>query len=332
MAHPAGSEATDLPLSASEKVAEFEKFLYPDEDEEEAPAEVEEGAEEGDDLDLEETGEEEQDDEESEPEAPVIDAPVSLNAEEKVAFAAASPEVQQAWAAAETRRNADVTKVTTRAAEAQRAAETAAASADAQAKLLYSQQLAAVADALMPQEPNANDYGNDQISYLTACRQYDQQVAQYGQFMQQVAGMKAEAQTKTAQIDDQARAADLMTVPKLANPDTRESYVKDSLAAVQAIGLDPQAFELNASSADFRALDTVMEWKAKAERFDKAMSKQMQRVRSGKTQTLRPSAAPHADTRAASSSKAWQRVKSAGNNKAAQNEALADWLEASGNL
>jgi hypothetical protein len=328
MAHPA-MEAADAPAptSVDEKAAAFEDYLFPEDDDgEEAEAtEDDEAADEAEEA----TEDEEQDDEADEPDLPAIDAPVSLTAEEKATFAQLPPEAQAAWAASETRRNVQVQEATTKAANAQREAEARAAQADAEAKSLYAEQLAVVAKAYAPQEPNRNQYRDD-VSYLTACRAYDTRLAQHNDFMQQVQTMQVEADQQATAAFVAQRDRELLAIPEVSNPETREAYLDKAFSAVEALGYDKAALARTMSAQDVRNLAQIAEWRAKAEKLDQANSRQMQKVRAAKGKTLRPNAAPQAKTRAADS--AWQRVKGAGNNRDQRDAATADWLEAQGLL
>lgn len=299
-------------MSASDKAVAFEEFLEPEEVEE--GDEEEAGAEEGEDLDLEEDGEEA-----SEPET-AIDVPVSLNAEEKKAFAAASPEAQLAWAASETRRNAQVQEATTKASEAQRTAETRAASADAEAKALYGQQLETFVAAFEPQRPDPRQY-NDQLAYLTDKAQYDDAKAQHDQLVQHARGIQTEADTEAKQAFQAQRDRDLMTIPDIANPATRQEFLDRAWGMVSELGLNMAEVAENASANDIKALAQIAEWKAKAARLDKAVSNKMQKVRAGKGKTLRPVTAPHADARPGN----WQTVKAA-KTKEGREAAFADYM------
>jgi hypothetical protein len=321
MTSPSGSpEAASAPVSASDKAADFENFLFGDEQDEES--EVDEGKVEGDDLEAPEPAEDQADEPDAEPEK-AIDPPVSLNAEEKAAFSQLPSEAQVAWAAAETRRNTQVQEATTKAAQAQRDAEARAAAADAHAQTEYAARLEEVGKAFAPREPDPAQYQTE-TAYLIACRQHDNALAQHDKFMQQVQTMKAGSQAQAVAVDNHARAMDLLTVPELADPTTRNDYLKQSLELVQEIGLDPVAFENTASSQDFKALKQVAEWKAKAGKFDSANAKSMERVRAAKGKTLRPGAAPHADARA-DRANSWQRVTAA-KGRDAQAEAFADYM------
>lgn len=321
----AEAASTDAPMSASEKAAEFEKFLGLDEDEE-TPEEGDNAAEEGDDLELDDEGE--QEDESDEPET-AIDVPASLNAEEKKAFAAASPEAQQAWAASETRRNTQVQEATTKAADRERQAATVAERAYAMADQQRAAQLEAFIEPFRPQMPSPQLAQTDPASYIAAKAQYDYESAQFAQWEQQIGSLKAQAGNAAEQIDANQRAADLMTVGKLADPATRDEYVKASLDLVAELGLDPAAFEQVAGSEDFKALEKIAEMKDKADKYDKAMARQMSKVRSARGRNLRPTAASHDNTRAAGDS--WQQVKTA-STKTAKADAFASYLESAGHL
>lgn len=320
MEGPSLSEAaTAAPMSASEKAAAFEEFLDPEEGEGTEP-EAGEGAEEGDDLDL---SEEETSEAEGEPET-AIEAPVSLNAEEKKAFAAASPEAQRAWSAAETRRNAQVQEATTKASEAQRMAEARAAQADAEAKSRYATQLEEFAKAYEPQRPDPALASYDPAAYIAQQAQFEALKAQHDDFMQQVRGLQEEAGTEAEQAFFAQRDRELMSIPEVANPETRQGYLDRVMEAAEVLGYDRDTLARNANAFDITAIAQAAEWKAKADRFDKAMAKQMQKVRAQKGKTLRPSAAAQNNS-TARGAQDWQRVKGA-KSKEAQAEAFADYM------
>lgn len=319
MEGPSLSEAaTAAPMSASDKAAAFEEFLDPEEDDGTEP-EAGEGAEEGDDLDL---SEEETSEAEDEPET-AIEAPVSLNAEEKKAFAAASPEAQRAWSAAETRRNAQVQEATTKASDAQRTADARAANADAVAQQEAAKAILEVLQHYQPVEPQ-REWFHDDVTYLTACRQYDNESAQFAQRVQQAVSMEQQASQAVDQQFAEQREQELASlVPEFANPATRAEWSEKAIGMGRELGFDDT--ELSALNArGYKALGDVLGWKAKAERFDKAMAKQMQKVRAQKGKTLRPSAAAQNNS-TARGAQDWQRVKGA-KSKEAQAEAFADYM------
>ena len=315
------TEAASAPASAADKLAAFEEFLGPDEeqDDTETEAESEDDLSEDDLLEDEEAGEEG-----DEPET-AIEAPISLNAEEKKAFAAASPEAQQAWAAAETRRNAQVQEATTKASLAQRDAEARAAAADAEAKSLYARQLDQFIGNFEPVMPDPNLAQYDPATYIAQKAQYDAAKAQHDQLVQQVRGIQSEANAEANAAFVAQRDRELMTIPEVANPETRSSYLDRAMDMAEQLGYAKHEIAGNITAAEIKSLAQVADWKAKAERFDKAMSSKMQRVRSAKSRSVKPNAAPHADARAAGSDKSWQRVKTA-RNKGEQASAFADFL------
>lgn len=328
MAHPATEAASaPAPVSVDEKAADFENFLFGDDEEQDEQSDSdEEIPEDVDDLEL----DDEQADESDEPDLPAIEPPVSLTAEEKATFAQLPPEAQAAWAASETRRNAQVQEATTKASNAQREAEARAAQADAEARLRYAQQLAEIGRAYAPQPPRREHYRDD-VSYLTARDAYRDQYAQHEAFMQQVAGIEESASTEARQAFEAQRDRELMAIPEVANPQTREAYFTKAFSAMDAMGYD-RANLPNLTAQDVRNLAQVAEWLAKAEKFDKATARQMQKVRAAKGKSLRPNAAPQGKTRAASADNAFQRIKASGKNRDAQGVAMAEWFEAQGIL
>lgn len=322
-AHAEAATDAPAPRSVSEKAADFENFLFEGdepEDEDDTQPEDQDGAEEGEDLDLED---EDAGEDEDEP-ATAIEPPASLNAEEKAAFAQLPTEAQELIRNVEARRNAQVQEATTKAAERERAAQTAAEQAEVAADQRRAAQLWTFMEHFAPQMPSPQLAQTDPASYIAAKAQYDFESAQFAQLAQQVEAIETQARQRGAEIDQQQRVADLMSVGKLADPATRDEYLKTSLGLVEELGLDPKSFEEVAGSEDFKALEKIADWKAKADKYEKAISRQMQKVRAGKGKTLRPNASPQ-DSRAARGGQNWQRVKTA-KSREAQNEAFADYL------
>lgn len=334
MAHPEGEAASaPAPTSASDKAADFENFLYGDEAEEDEGSEPEaedEGELEPEDLD---EGDEEQADEEGEPGEPAIDAPVSLNAEEKKVFAQLPPEAQRAWAESENRRNAQVQEATTKASNAQREAEARAAAADAEAKRVYAAQLEQIGKAFEPNPPDPMLAQHDPARYIAEKAQYDALKAQHDDYMQQVRALGNEAETQADAAFVQNRDRELMTHPKIANPETREAFLAGVFGLAESVGFDPSHIARNATGAEVLAIAAIYERlsaaEEKAAKYDRAISKQMQKVRAAKQRNLRPNAAPQAQSRNAQAGKAWERVK-ATKSREEKASAFADYLEASG--
>jgi hypothetical protein len=319
MAHPEG-EAAAAPQSVSEKAEVFEDFLF-DGEEEDLEADGEIAPEEGD-IELE--AEEEQAEEASEPE-PATAPPVSLNAEEKAVFAQLPKEAQDAWAASETRRNTQVQETTTKAAEAQRTAEARAATADAEAKALYGQQLEQFAAAFAPSPPEPYLAQQNPAQYIAEEAQYRAALAQHDAIMQQVRGIRTEAEQEGDAAFFAQRDNQIKTHPKIANPETRDTYVKGIMDLAQSAGLDPDNIARHATGEEFLALAKVFDRlsvaEEKAAKYDAALSKQMQKVRAAKGKNLRPGAAQPSQR----ANGDWQRVASA-KTKEAKAEAFADYF------
>ena len=224
-----------------------------------------------------------------------IAAPISLNAEEKEVFAQLPMEAQAAWAASETRRNADVTKVTTKAADAQRAAEAQAAQQVIQAKQEYARQLDAITANFAPQmpDPSLAQDPRTAAAYVAAKAQYDAEIGQFNQMKHQIAAIGQEAEQQAQAVFIQERDKALMQIPQIANEDTRQEYLDRVFdpSMVEALGYDRAELAQIADAEDVKRLNTIAEWREKAAQYDAAMSKKMTRVRQGKARATRPAAA-----------------------------------------
>lgn len=243
-----------------------------------------------------------------------IDAPVSLNAKEKEAFAQLPKEAQDFVSALEARRNADVTKVTTKAADAQRVAEQQAAQAAIQAKQVYAAQLKAVADNFAPQMPDPSLAQTNPAEYIALKAQYDAVAAQHDQFLQQITaiGQEAEAEDQAAFIE--ARDKALMQIPEIANPETRQDYldrVFDPKLA-ERLGYDRAELAKIADAEDVKRLATIATAFEKADKYDQAMSNKMKRVRQGKARNTKPTPAQQNSSTGAAYQQAIQRQKATG--------------------
>ena len=307
MAHLDNPEAVDAPVTYDEQSAAAAlNDIFGSEEEQDLTPEGEP------DADLELDGEEEQADDTDEPET-AIDPPVSLNAEEKAKFAQLPGEAQQLILDVEARRNAQVQEATTKAAAREREATMATQQAEAAADARRATQLKAFADAFRPVMPDPQLAQRDPASYIALEAQYRAEVAQFAEIEQQIEALGKGAMEQLEQVDLEARKQDLSLVPKLADPATRDDYLKSSFELVSELGLDPRSFEMSAGSDDFKALEKVADWKSKAERFDKAMARQMQKVRASKGKTLRPNATQSNDSgRSRAFSESTQRLQRTG--------------------
>lgn len=261
--------------------------LGADDDQRQIDANEEESSDnEDDDLDV----SDDEDDESGEPEE-AIDAPVSLTAEEKAAFANLTPEAKQYVANLEARRAVQVQTATTKASEAQRTAEAAAARADAVAQARFAEQIKVFADAYAPQMPDPALAYADPGAYIAQKAQYDQAKAQHDEIVQQATSLGTDAQEVMSQAEIAQRDRELMAIPEVANEATREEWFNSAISEGKRLGLDMTQLG-HATAAELKALREIATLREKAEKYDAATARQMQRVRDGKkARTTKPNAA-----------------------------------------
>ena len=319
MAHQQDAGASDAPVThtVDSAAAALSNVFQNAEPEEEAAPSADEGEEdEITDEDFADEGGEiegEEADEESEPEEPAIAAPVSLTADEKAEFAQLPPEAQDYVTRLEQRRNQDVQNVTTKAAEAQRKADAKAAQAEQEAQARFADQLQAFVGVYAPQEPNPANF-TDLQTYHRAKAQYDHDKAQHEQLVQQVSQIGTE--TEEQRIERlQARDAELLKIPEIANEETRQAYVDAAMSVATELGYDPGELAHNMQASDLKALATAAKWKADSEELAKVKARANQRKRDKKTgqfRSLKPGAAQPARSGNKALSEAKQRLQRTG--------------------
>lgn len=287
MAHPQDAEAVAAPASISmaDAAAVFaDPVEETTEEKPEDPVEEEEEIE-GVEFDADDTDEEgeEQDD-------PAIDAPVSLNAEEKAVFAQLPLEAQQAWAASETRRNTQVQEATTAAKEAQRAAQQQAAQVEQLAEQRFGEQLRAYTANFEPQRPDPTQYTDMQL-FQRDMAIYEHQKAQHNELMQQVGSIGIETEEQRAERI-KARDAELMQIPEIANDETRNDYIKTALGLAAEYGWDQNDLIDVIDAREMQFLAQSAKWKADSEELAQIKAKAGKRRRDTKGRfTLKPGAA-----------------------------------------
>jgi hypothetical protein len=286
MAHPnqPGSEAVDASESHGDEdaVAAFNDYLSNEDEELPEDGDESEGGE-PDEDDPEDGDDAEKDEQDSDEPSEAINAPVSLNAEEKAVFAQLPPEAQRAWAASENRRNSQVQEATTKAANAQRNAEARAAEAHSKAKAVFAEQLAQFASHFSPQPPDPALARANPGEYIAQEAQYKAMKAQHDELVQQVAALGQEAEQEIDQAFIQQRDRELLAIPEVANAETRDGFFTRAFEAAEALGYDRDTLLRDGNATDFKALVFVHGLKEKAAKYDAMMAKQMQRVRDGKT-------------------------------------------------
>lgn len=289
-AHPQEiAEAADVrssELTDDAAAASFTKIFADDDGEGEPEADIEgEEAPETDADEVEDDGDE-QDDGDDEPEEPAIEAPVSLTADEKAQFAQLPAEAQRLIADVEARRNIQVQQATTRAADAQRAAQSAAAAADADAKAVYAQQLMAFTARFAPQAPDPSLARADPAQYIALDAQYRAEAAQHSQIVQQIEALRDEAERQFAQQEQVSVKAEweavIADVPEARDAAQMQQLLDRLTPLAVELGYPPELIA-NARPTDIRAVKRAAEWKAKADKWDAAQGRKMQRVRDAKT-------------------------------------------------
>lgn len=255
-----------------------------------------------DETEAEDEGEEPEDeaedaDEQEEP-APAIPAPVSFNAEEKAAFAALPTELQQSIAATEARRNSQVQQATTAAAEAKRNAQVEAQAQLAQIQRQYAAGLEQYAKAFEVSEPDYSLIATNPQAFAEQMAYFKQATAQRQQMEQQSLEAKRQAeqaeQHLSAQHQAEQEAILAREIPEW-NDATKRSELLDTIVQT-GLALGFTADDLaQAEAKDVIALRTIVQDRAKAEKYDNLMAGKMEAVRAAKGKpapiTLKPGAA-----------------------------------------
>jgi hypothetical protein len=251
-----------------------------DQQDEEEPVAAEDG---GDGNDPPEPPE--NDDAEDEPgEDPAIDPPVSWTAEEKEEFKSLPRALQETL----TRREAEREKfVQSKAQEAaktrliveQQAAEWRTTKLQADARLLQ--------DMLpqVPEKPSPRLQLEDAYAYADQMEAYEWSIAQHNAIVQRHQEIQAELgqmqvtmKTQQSQLDEQTLRTQF---PEFLDAEKGPELKKALASTALALGYsDDQLAHVDAQ--DVHAMKTASEWKAKADKFDTLMAKQMQTVRDAK--------------------------------------------------
>lgn len=319
MAHPDTPEAVDVPVidydDDESAAAALAQHLDGEPEEDEIPEgdepEEEVEAEEGDEPEAGETDEEEG--EEGEPEQPAIEPPASLTAEEKAAWAQLPPEAQLMLKSVEARRTTEIQQGLEKARSAQREAESAAAQRVAEAQKLFAEQQTALAQRYMPQKPDPRHYPDWQ-TYSAAQSDYEARAAQHQQLVQQLSGLHEEATKEHERLEAEALQQQWKAVqsdlPEAADP----AQWQDLMGKLSPLALElgyPEELLADATPVDIRAIKRAAGWKEKAEKYDALMSRQMAKVRSGKS--AKPNAAqPVGSGKARAKTNAIQRLQQTG--------------------
>lgn len=330
-----GSEATPAaetsPADAFNDIAS-EMLGEDDEDQDEAPQGDEDEAPASDEDVDDDIVDEEPEDEAA---LPPIEPPVSLTAEEKETFKNLPREAQEFTA----RRIGELEKgFQTKAQEAaqkERVAMRQAAEYIAQVEGESAQRLSEYAKQLAVPEPDPALIATDPVAYAQQVRAHQYYTAQ----QQQVQREAEEARTRQAHYEGllQQNAADEFqsrlseALPEFFDATEGPKLREKLTATAQSLGFSEQEIhEANANA--ILALKQISDLKAKAEKYDALMKRQMERVRGGKNlpPVSKPGVAKGADqNRKAKGDAAWEVVKTA-KSRSVRDEAAATWFEANG--
>lgn len=325
MAHPE-REAVEADAVPGDPLDEIAKFLDDEPEEPEAPE-----GEEAEEDDPEEGELDEEQDDGEEPEEPAIQPPVSLNKEQKAAFAQLPPELQKVWAETEAQRNREVQIKTTEAAEARRNAATEAKAELAQIQRQYADELAIYANAFQPQRPDPSLLATNPALYAQEQAYYEQALAQHQQLMQQVQSVRQNADGLDAETQQALTAREAQALkqafPEWFDPAQGPELHKTLTDVALELGYSPEIIP-EATAADILAIRKAHDWKVKAEKWDAFQARKMQNVRAAKAlpKVAKPGNAPsRTQSNASRADAAWQRVQ-----KTRSGDDFADFLEARG--
>lgn len=273
----------------------------------------------------------ESEDEPEEPEVPPVKAPESWSKEDAAIFAQLPKEAQEVIQRRETERDRFVRA---KALEASQTRDKVANEAREIIVKLHdenAQKLTAYASMIMPQRPDQRLlYTGDQNDIVTYHRQqaaYEAASDQLQQLQHQISQSQEAANAAREQSHQAEIASDAQRLrEQLPEWFEEGSTIQSELRTIgDALGYPPELMQ-QASSTDILALKKAYDWKVKADKYDKAIGKQMEAVRAAKglPKMAKPGAAPSKQQKSAvGREKAWERVK-ASNGK--DGTAIADFL------
>lgn len=235
--------------------------------------------------DVDDEPEQEIEDEQEEETETVIPAPVSFNADEKAFFETLLPEQQERVAAIETRRNADVQKATTKAAEAERNAVATAQGQLANIQRQYAAELAGYAKAFEPQEPDYGLLATNPQAFAQEMAYYKQAMAQRDQIAQQSAEAMRQAQDmeiqSTKQWEAQQIAQLIADIPEWKDRNVMSAEMAGLIDVAREYGFSDEALG-NVDASEIMVLRQIKQDRTDAAKYRALNTKNMERVRSFK--------------------------------------------------
>jgi hypothetical protein len=334
MRAPDGHEA---PMSRGDALASVQDFIADeflggaDEPEEEEDPEADEA--EGDEGEEGDEPNPDTNDEAGEALEPIA-APVSWDKDADGLFEQLPRELQEKVAAREAQREKVVQSATTEAANAKRNAVAEANAMFADQQRQYASHLEQIVASQAPQAPDPTLAATDPTAYVQALAYYNAQSAQYHQMQQQAQQARDEAN----QRDNLTRQHELTETHRVLSEQLGEVWTDTKQRQALLTDLDTIGAELGypaelvnqATATDLLALKRALDWKAKAEKYDKLQGTRMEAVRAAKEKPRvnKPGASP---TRAEQSSRgrdaAWAKVTST---RGRDGDASAAYLESIG--
>lgn len=216
---------------------------------------------------------------------PAIQPPVSWTAEEKEEFNNLPRNLQETIGRRETEREKFVQAKAQEAAKVQTATQNEAIAVIEQINREKAEQLAQYARLFDMPQPDPSLIATDPQRYAIEMQQYQYYTAQRQQAQQQAE--QAQAMANQAAQDLQNREAEQFRsvlqehFPEFLDPSNAKA--RESIGSI-ALAVGYPADQLKeANATDILALKKASEWKAKADRLDTLMAKQMEKVRSAKT-------------------------------------------------
>lgn len=215
---------------------------------------------------------------------PPIAAPVSWPDEDKQAFSELPRALQERVAARETEREKSTQAKFREASQAAQTAEQKAFDSIRQVQQAHIQQIVSLLPEVPP-EPSAHLLVQDPAEYAAQKDYFDQMKAYRGSLEQHIVEVTRAMQVGEQQRIEAARAADVQLLQnefaELFDQDTGPELAKAIKSTGIALGYSDDQLNM-ADGHDILALRTAMGWKDKADKYDRLMAKQMEKVRSAK--------------------------------------------------
>lgn len=269
---------TDEPIIAAEPTIEdrFAAIMeQPEEEQPPAPAEdddppVIEAEDEGDAPEVEE--------------APAIKPPVSWDDEAKARFAELPPDLQEVVTQREAEREKFIQSKSREAREVAQQAEQAAMTRIEQAQAAQLQLLQSMLPEI-PQKPSAHLQYQDPQAYAYHMDAHEAAVAQHNWIVQQAEAInadQAERQQAAQRQHIETLTRDLQeAMPEYFDPATGPELRATLQSTAESLGFTTQEMA-QFEAHHYRALKEVTDLKAKADKYDALMAKQMEKVREAK--------------------------------------------------